>query len=486
MEIDSVFLEIGESGRQQVKYVAVLCFLKVFTPFLIMQYIFVGRETTFTCSRGKETLNNACFDNKVATCQNLTFTEPTMVAEWGLVCDRNWQSKATMSILMFGFLVGAFVLGPLADRIGRKTNLVLTLIGMLFFNLVSAITTEFAVYVFARTLVGFFVAGNILSIVVLMTEIVGASWRGLYTMLAMGSYPVGIIALSAFASKVQEWRLLTALVSLIGLPFLTCHWYLIESPRWFLSQARTPEAESVLHYIARGNGLTSKIDINLKPTPVHNSQTRDAVAMLLTRRRLLGTTMILFYVWFVNGASYYGLTFAAGSLGPNIYTSTALSGTVELPAIVLTYLGIENLGRRSSLAGFMVISGVGCLAIQMVHNLGVNAAFATALALLGKMCIAASFKISYLISGEIFATSIRNSSVGLVSGVARVGSILAPFIVMAGEASPGLEFLVFGLLGLTGGLLAMKLPETRGLPLPETVAEMLVDKTKKLNKLLTV
>ena len=30
---------------------------------------------------------------KVATCQNLTFTEPTMVAEWGLVCDRNWQSK---------------------------------------------------------------------------------------------------------------------------------------------------------------------------------------------------------------------------------------------------------------------------------------------------------------------------------------------------------------------------------------------------------
>ena len=38
---------------------------QVFTPFLIMQYIFVGRETTFTCSRGKETLNNACFDNKV-------------------------------------------------------------------------------------------------------------------------------------------------------------------------------------------------------------------------------------------------------------------------------------------------------------------------------------------------------------------------------------------------------------------------------------
>jgi len=487
MEIDSVFLEIGESGRQQVKYVAVLCLLKVYTPFLVIQYTFVGREASFSCSRGKETLANACFGNQVATCENLTFSEPTMVAEWGLVCDRNWQSKATMSILMLGFLCGAFILGPLADRIGRKLNLVLTLLGMIFFNLVSAITTEYAVYAMARFLVGFFVAGNILSIVVLMSEIVGASWRGLYITLAMGSFPVGIVALSVLASRVQEWRLLTALVSLLGVPFLFCHWYLIESPRWYLSQARAPEAEAVLHYIARGNGHTSKLDINLKPMPTcKNPQARDAVAMLLTRRRLSGTTLILFYVWFVNGASYYGLTLAAGALGTNIYTGTALSGIVELPAIVLTYLGIEFLGRRSSLAGFMLVSGLGCLAIQMVHGSGANEAFATALALLGKMCIAASFKISYLLSGEVFATSIRNSAMGLVSGVARIGAILAPFIVMAGEASPGLQFSVFGLLGLTGGLLALKLPETRGLPLPETVAEMLVDKSKKLNKLLTV
>ena len=32
----------------------------------MIQYTFVGRETSFACSRGKETLTNACFDNQVA------------------------------------------------------------------------------------------------------------------------------------------------------------------------------------------------------------------------------------------------------------------------------------------------------------------------------------------------------------------------------------------------------------------------------------
>jgi len=32
---------------------------------------------------------------------------------------RNWMGKATMSTLMLGFLIGAIVLGALADKIGR-------------------------------------------------------------------------------------------------------------------------------------------------------------------------------------------------------------------------------------------------------------------------------------------------------------------------------------------------------------------------------
>jgi len=378
-------------------------------------------------------------------------------------------------------LMGALLLGNLADKIGRKSNLVFTLLGMLFFNLVSASTSQYNVYLMARFCVGFFVSGNILSTVVLMSEIVGPSYRGVYGLAVMGSFPIGIMCLSYVASHLQNWRLLTAFVTLLGVPFGMCHWYLVESPRWFLSKNRQSEAEHVLHHIAKGNGINTKTEINLKNKSVKDksTQNKDSILKLFTRRRLTVVTLILLYNWFVNGASYYGMTLAAGDIGTDIYTGTALSGAVEIPAVFLTYYAIEYYGRRLALASFMMASGVSCLVIQIfAASLG---SMATSFALLGKMCIAASFKAAYILSGEIFATSIRNSAMGLVSGLARVGAILSPFIVMAGETMPGFQFLVFGLLGISGGILSLWLPETQDKPLPETVAEMLLDKTKKMN-----
>ena len=38
---------------------------QAYASWLIIQYTFVGREASFSCSRGKETLANACFDNQV-------------------------------------------------------------------------------------------------------------------------------------------------------------------------------------------------------------------------------------------------------------------------------------------------------------------------------------------------------------------------------------------------------------------------------------
>ncbi len=47
---------------------------------------------------------------------------------------------------------------------------------------------------------------------------------------------------------------------------------------------------------------------------------------------------------------------------------------------------------------------------------------------MGNMCVAASNTVVYVHSSEVFPTSVRNASFGLLSMSARVGGILAPFL----------------------------------------------------------
>lgn len=62
---------------------------------------------------------------------------------------------------------------------------------------------------------------------------------------------------------------------------------------------------------------------------------------------------------------------------------------------------------------------------------------------------------------------------GFVSVSARIGGMLAPFILMLGDIVPNLQFTALGILTFLSGLLNLKLPETLGQPMTETVADIL-------------
>lgn len=479
MDIDEIYQQIGESGHQQIKYGAALWFLKMYTPFLILQYTIVARDSNFICKSKNISHNNECPGNSVSNCDKIIFTESTINSEWNLVCDRNWLSKSTMSSLMFGFLLGALALGNLSDRIGRKCNMIFNLGGTIFFNLISSMTTQYSVYILSRFFVGFFVSGKILSVVVLMSELVGARYRGIYGILITGAYPFGIVFMSQVAWYIRDWREFTFLVSVMGIPYLVYHWYMVESPRWLINTNRNDEAKAILQYLALGNGVESEKQAFVVKKSAADS-VKEYLSDLLNRKHIMKIVYVLAFNWFVNGATYYGLTLAAGDIGTDLYSGLALSGIAELPAIVLSYLAIEKIGRRLALVIFMMVSGVSCMCIQMLQGTSFDHLGITC-ALLGKLFIAGSFKIAYVISNEIYATSIRNSGLGLLSAAARVGSMLSPFIVMAGETVPGIQFTVFGILSIVGGAMSLALPETKDKPLAETVSEMLLDKSKKIN-----
>jgi len=339
--------------------------------FFGVQYAFVSFATDFTCLSDLQSLTNKCFDDNRDSCQALQFSveqSSSIVSEWSLVCDQNYKSKGTMSAFMAGVMLGAFVLGKLADSIGRKNSMTLTVVGIVFFNTLSALTTSFQLYVVAKFCVGFFCAGNILAMFVLGNELVGPSKRGIFGVTLQAAFAVGIVVLSMLAYHVQHWRQLTLLISVMGLPFILYHWIIPESPRWLLSQNRLHEAVKIMEDIAKGNGtvLSEKVKLELdspKKTDVSTpaSARSEGLTDLFRHRQLGVLTVIQIYSWYVNSAAYYGLTLAAGSAGGGLYTATALSGAVEIPAYVLTNFLLDYLGRRKTLCLFMIGGGLSCL-----------------------------------------------------------------------------------------------------------------------------
>jgi len=490
MDIDAIFREIGELGPQQRLYGGCMCLMNGYAAFHMLQYAFVSFAVDYTCLSQGESLTNQCLDNKRDSCQDLQFSaeqSSSIVSEWGLVCEQNYKSKGTMSAFMAGVMLGAFVLGKLADSIGRKNSLTITVVGIIFFNTFSAITSSFQLYVVAKFCVGFFCAGNILAMFVLGNELVGPSKRGIFGLTLQSSFAVGIVILSFMAYQVQHWRHLTLLISIIGLPFISYHWLIPESPRWLVSQNRLHEAVKILEDIAKGNGtvLSEKVRLELDSPKKKDAVTdvkgnTEGLGDLMNHRQLCLTTGIQIYSWFVNSAAYYGLTLAAGSAGGGLYTATALSGAVEIPAYILTNFLLDYYGRRAVLCVYMIGGGVSCLAIQLLASTAPS--IVASCALLGKLCLAASFAVIYIHSGEIFPTTIRNSAMGLVSVAARVGGIMAPFIVLLGDYHPNLQFTVFGILSLSSGIINLQLPETMGKRLPDSVKEMIKSLDSKISR----
>jgi len=105
-----------------------------------------------------------------------------------------------------------------------------------------------------------------------------------------------------------------------------------------------------------------------------------------------------------NGAVYYGLSLASASIGTDIYTGTALSGLAEGTAILVGYITMRHFGRTQSLTVFMTLSAFSCLVMQACSSVRASGSFTTALALVAKMLIAASFNTIHLYAQELFAT----------------------------------------------------------------------------------
>ncbi|XVF70494.1 hypothetical protein PTKIN_Ptkin11bG0166100 [Pterospermum kingtungense] len=481
----------GEFGSWQLRHFVLTSLAWALEAFHTMVMIFADQEPGWRCIKGS---TSTCDERQSSVCGFAPGSweweggsGSSTVAQWGLVCSEKYKVGLVQALFFGGCMIGAGVFGHLSDsKLGRKGSLTVVCILNAIFGCLTSLAPDYFTYLLLRFLTGFSTGGVGLCSFVLATEPIGPTKRGVAGMSTFYFFSTGIALLSGIAYMFPSWRALyiassvpSILFLLLVIPFIS------ESPRWYLVRGKMNEAMKIMRTIAKSNGhhLPDRVilalddeandastdDQNGKEVMVEKEAISgsliDVVRSPITRIRLFLAVGINFTCSVV----YYGLSLNVVNLETNLYLNVLLNAVAEMPAFTITALLLDKFGRKPLAIGTQWFSAIFCFLGILMGNVGMWKVIRMFCAILGIFGMAGTYNLLFIYTAELFPTVVRNAALGCATQAAQMGAILAPFVVLLGGGFP---FVVFGVCGLIGGMLAYYLPETLNKPLYDTMTGM--------------
>ena len=378
---------------------------------------------------------------------------PVLMAEWGLTPV---QAGALGSYALFGMMFGAFIFGPLADRIGRKKGIAICFVLFslaTFLNGFAKTPTEFGIF---RFIAGLGCGGLMPNAVALMNEYAPKRARSTLVALMFSGYSLGGMLSAGLGIYVLPrfgWQAMffAAAVPLLLLPLIL--WKLPESVGFLVRQGKDKEARDML---ARVNpDVKIGADVQLVATDAKGA----GVPMLdlVKDGRAAGTIMI----WLAFFCCLL-MVYALGSWLPKLMAGAGYSlGSSLSFLLALNFGGMAGaiaggwLGDRFSLPKVVLaFFAVGTVAIAL---LGFNSPMPVLYLLIfiaGATTIGTQILL-YANTAQFYPLAMRSTGLGWASGVGRTGAIVGPLLggsLLAAALPLKLNFLAFAVPGLVAAL----------------------------------
>ncbi len=392
-----------------------------------------------------------------------------------------------------GYVIGALILSPLADRFGRRDMLLITLIITGLGSLYTAFVGDYTNFIISRIITGIGVGADLALVATYINEVAPSKGRAKYTSLIFimsslgalvgiwlglilttpkGTFPEGLSFAQATVNLTplppgpntliqflgNGWRYMYGIGALLALIGIVLRFRLPESPRWLISQGRISEAEHIVTEMEQR--ALRKLPSGLPPvgseieTPTGEKQL--TYAQLLSNPMYRRRTILLFCMWFIAFITVYtigvGITTILNDLGyaPPTAGMVAAFGVFGFVAVaVFDYYFGEALERKYWLpisAVLTIIGGV-IIAVSGSSNFWVTA--------IGAIILFIGFNqfvpMTWAWSAENYPTRARATGFALVDGIGHLGGGVGIFLIAANVGTLG----AMGTFLLIGGCLVV-------------------------------
>jgi AAHS family 4-hydroxybenzoate transporter-like MFS transporter len=122
--------------------------------------------------------------------QAIAYVAPSIVAEWKIEPSR---FGPVFAALLLGSMVGSFVFGYIADRVGRKRTLIVTIVLFGVLNIASAYATSLEYFTLLRFFCGIGLGGAIPNVMALVSEYAPARKRATLIAITWAGFGLGAV-----------------------------------------------------------------------------------------------------------------------------------------------------------------------------------------------------------------------------------------------------------------------------------------------------
>ncbi|HEY9068514.1 MAG TPA: MFS transporter [Burkholderiaceae bacterium] len=381
-----------------------------------------------------------------------------------------------------GAILGALLFGHLADRLGRKRLLLLTLSLYTTATVASAFAFDSGFFALTRFVAGLSLGGGFAAIYAAIAELVPARVRGRASLALGAGFWLGAALggvcsqwlLDVFGPR-DGWRAGFALGGLLAIAIPLVRRHVPESPRWLLAQGHAGEARRIVARIelevASRHGTLAPVaaSADLRDRTVPAAAVAAALHALVGRfgrRSLVVLTLMVaqafFYDAIVLGQARLLTRFQrVPETRVGLYV-LVLALAAALGPLLLGPL-FDRAGRRRIIALTCALSTLGLALTGWVFaENGLDARRLTLCCSVVFFFASAAASSAYLTASEVFPLEMRAFAIGAFHAVGMlVGGFAAPalFETLAGSGDRGLVAIVYAIgaaLMLLAGLVAWR------------------------------